>query len=104
MDAIGAAVGRRSVILAAIAVIGVLACTRKADLPTLATYLEGTVTSDLDDPAAAGSGRAADTSEGFITAAVLDVPPRRVPPHPAARAFIRRQPGAPSGERSGHPG
>ncbi|MBT2525065.1 serine/threonine-protein phosphatase [Streptomyces sp. ISL-99] len=46
---------------------------QETDLPTLVTYLEGTVTSDLDDPAAAGSGRA-DHSEGFITAAVLDVP------------------------------
>ncbi|MEV3987672.1 PP2C family protein-serine/threonine phosphatase [Streptomyces sp. NPDC049837] len=49
------------------------AAHQEADLPTLVTYLEGTVASDLDDPAATDSGRA-DPSEGFITAAVLDVP------------------------------
>jgi hypothetical protein len=43
------------------------------DLSTLVTFLEGTVSSDLDDPAAP-QGEAEDRGEAFITAAVLDVP------------------------------
>ncbi|KOV74573.1 MULTISPECIES: PP2C family protein-serine/threonine phosphatase [Streptomyces] len=46
---------------------------RKSALPPLVAYLEGTVYSDPDDPGAAPAGPGAD-SEGFITAAVLDVP------------------------------
>ncbi|MFI8192189.1 PP2C family protein-serine/threonine phosphatase [Streptomyces sp. NPDC085946] len=49
------------------------AAHRQAGLPSLVAYLEGTVSSDLDDPSAAGSGRRAH-SEAFITAAVLEVP------------------------------
>ncbi|MER6348651.1 PP2C family protein-serine/threonine phosphatase [Streptomyces sp. NPDC001595] len=53
------------------------AAHQQADLATLVAYLEGTVSSDLDDPAAAASGPGfppGDPSEAFITAAVLDVP------------------------------
>ncbi|MFF7888804.1 PP2C family protein-serine/threonine phosphatase [Streptomyces sp. NPDC020794] len=39
----------------------------------LVAFLEGTVSSDLDDPAAP-EGEAEDRGEAFITAAVLDVP------------------------------
>ncbi|MCP3820689.1 serine/threonine-protein phosphatase [Streptomyces sp. A3M-1-3] len=49
------------------------AAHRQADLPALMTYLEGTVSSDLDDPAADGE-ESEDRGESFITAAVLDVP------------------------------
>jgi serine phosphatase RsbU (regulator of sigma subunit) len=49
------------------------AAHRQADLPALVTFLEGTVSSDLDDPAAP-QGEAEDRGEAFITAAVLDVP------------------------------
>lgn len=49
------------------------AAHRQAGLPALVAYLEGTVSSDLDDPEAAVSGTTA-LSEAFITAAVLDVP------------------------------
>ncbi|MEV4680486.1 PP2C family protein-serine/threonine phosphatase [Streptomyces kurssanovii] len=48
------------------------AAHRQADLPALVAYLEGTVSSDLDDPGAAGPGGT--PTEAFITAAVLDVP------------------------------
>ncbi|WP_404796104.1 PP2C family protein-serine/threonine phosphatase [Streptomyces pristinaespiralis] len=48
------------------------AAHRQADLPALVSYLEGTVSSDLDDPGAAGPGGT--PTEAFITAAVLDVP------------------------------
>ncbi|MFF4731259.1 PP2C family protein-serine/threonine phosphatase [Streptomyces mirabilis] len=49
------------------------AAHRQADLPALVAFLEGTVSSDLDDPAAP-EGEAEDRGEAFITAAVLDVP------------------------------
>ena len=49
------------------------AAHRQADLSALVTFLEGTVSSDLDDPAAP-QGEAEDRGEAFITAAVLDVP------------------------------
>ncbi|MEV5343148.1 PP2C family protein-serine/threonine phosphatase [Streptomyces sp. NPDC052676] len=49
------------------------AAHRQADLPSLVASLEGTVSSNLDDPRAAVSATAA-PSEGFITAAVLDIP------------------------------
>ncbi|MER5662343.1 PP2C family protein-serine/threonine phosphatase [Streptomyces mirabilis] len=49
------------------------AAHRQADLPALVAFLEGTVSSDLDDPAAP-EGEAKDRGEAFITAAVLDVP------------------------------
>ncbi|MGC0334359.1 serine phosphatase RsbU (regulator of sigma subunit) [Streptomyces sp. SAI-170] len=49
------------------------AAHRQADLPSLVAFLEGTVSSDLDDPAAS-TVAADDRGEGFITAAVLDVP------------------------------
>ncbi|WP_455359871.1 PP2C family protein-serine/threonine phosphatase [Streptomyces sp. SYSU K21746] len=49
------------------------AAHRQADLPVLMADLEGTVSSDLDDPAADGD-RSEDRGESFITAAVLDVP------------------------------
>jgi serine phosphatase RsbU (regulator of sigma subunit) len=49
------------------------AAHRQADLPSLVAFLEGTVSSDLDDPAAA-SVMAEDRGEGFITAVVLDIP------------------------------
>ncbi|CAL9640246.1 PP2C family protein-serine/threonine phosphatase [Streptomyces sp. enrichment culture] len=49
------------------------AAHRQADLPSLVAFLEGTVASDLDDPAAPSVG-ADERGEGFITAVVLDVP------------------------------
>ncbi|WST79275.1 serine/threonine-protein phosphatase [Streptomyces sp. NBC_01136] len=49
------------------------AAHRQADLPTLVAFLEGTVSSDLDDPAAPDD-ETEDRGEAFITAAVLDVP------------------------------
>ncbi|MGX1565381.1 PP2C family protein-serine/threonine phosphatase [Streptomyces sp. NPDC055506] len=49
------------------------AAHRQAGLPALVAHLEGTVSSDLDDPEAAEFGTTA-LSEGFITAAVLDIP------------------------------
>ncbi|MEU1033995.1 PP2C family protein-serine/threonine phosphatase [Streptomyces mirabilis] len=49
------------------------AAHRQADLSVLVAFLEGTVSSDLDDPAAP-EGEAEDRGEAFITAAVLDVP------------------------------
>ncbi len=49
------------------------AAHRQADLAALVAYLEGTVSSDLDDPEAALSG-AGSRSEAFVTAAVLDIP------------------------------
>ncbi|MET7782521.1 PP2C family protein-serine/threonine phosphatase [Streptomyces sp. NPDC005388] len=49
------------------------AAHRQADLSVLVAFLEGTVSSDLDDPAAP-EGEAEDRGESFITAAVLDVP------------------------------
>lgn len=49
------------------------AAHKQADLPELVAFLEGTVSSDLDDPAAP-EGEAEDRGEAFITAAVLDVP------------------------------
>ncbi|MFJ8630793.1 PP2C family protein-serine/threonine phosphatase [Streptomyces sp. NPDC093568] len=48
------------------------AAHRQADLPALMTFLEGTVSSDLDDPAAPAA--AEDRGEAFITAAALDIP------------------------------
>ncbi|MFD7455673.1 MULTISPECIES: PP2C family protein-serine/threonine phosphatase [unclassified Streptomyces] len=50
------------------------AAHRQADLPSLVAWLEGTVSSDLDDPGAAAPGTGKAPSEAFITAAVLDVP------------------------------
>jgi serine phosphatase RsbU (regulator of sigma subunit) len=53
------------------------AAHRQADLPALVAWLEGTVSSDLDDPGAAAPGTEKATGEAgetFITAAVLDVP------------------------------
>jgi predicted amino acid-binding ACT domain protein len=68
------------------------AAHRQDELPLLVTYLEGTVSSDLDDPESAGvrqgrrpgppgkgerpgeGERAARTGEAFITAALLDIP------------------------------
>lgn len=49
------------------------AAHRRADLSSLVTFLEGTVSSDLDDPAALESA-AEDRGEAFITAAMLDIP------------------------------
>lgn len=49
------------------------AAHRQADLPALVTFLEGTVSSDLDDPATP-QVTAEDRGEAFITAAVLDFP------------------------------
>ncbi|MEN1882645.1 PP2C family protein-serine/threonine phosphatase [Streptomyces mirabilis] len=49
------------------------AAHKQADLPELVAFLEGTVSSDLDDPAGP-EGEAEDRGEAFITAAVLDVP------------------------------
>ncbi|GAA3846284.1 PP2C family protein-serine/threonine phosphatase [Streptomyces coacervatus] len=49
------------------------AAHRQADLPALVTFLEGTVSSDLDDPAAPDVATE-DRGEAFITAAVLDIP------------------------------
>ncbi|WP_190036302.1 PP2C family protein-serine/threonine phosphatase [Streptomyces fructofermentans] len=49
------------------------AAHRQADLPSLVAFLEGAVSSDLDDPAAPERGDE-DPCESFITAAVLDVP------------------------------
>ncbi|MFE0674156.1 PP2C family protein-serine/threonine phosphatase [Streptomyces sp. NPDC058867] len=49
------------------------AAHRRADLSSLVTFLEGTVSSDLDDPAAL-ENTAEDQGEAFITAAMLDVP------------------------------
>ncbi|WP_031475519.1 PP2C family protein-serine/threonine phosphatase [Streptomyces bicolor] len=49
------------------------AAHRQADLAALVAYLEGTVSSDLDDPGAALSGPGS-PSEAFITAAILDIP------------------------------
>lgn len=49
------------------------AAHRQADLPALVAYLEGTVSSNLDDPAA-DPDDPDDHGEAFITAAVLDVP------------------------------
>ncbi|MEV6651907.1 PP2C family protein-serine/threonine phosphatase [Streptomyces sp. NPDC051219] len=54
------------------------AAHRQAELPVLVTYLEGTVSSDLDDPAAGDESGdregSEDRGESFVTAAVLDVP------------------------------
>ncbi|GHB61473.1 hypothetical protein GCM10010377_60500 [Streptomyces viridiviolaceus] len=47
------------------------AAHRQSDLSSLVAFLEGTVSSDLDDPAAAEDEN---RGEAFITAAVLDVP------------------------------
>ncbi|CCK32757.1 magnesium or manganese-dependent protein phosphatase [Streptomyces davaonensis JCM 4913] len=49
------------------------AAHRRAGLSALVTFLEGTVSSDLDDPAALEAA-AEDRGEAFITAAVLDIP------------------------------
>ncbi|MFI9566671.1 PP2C family protein-serine/threonine phosphatase [Streptomyces rishiriensis] len=49
------------------------AAHRQADLPALVTFLEGTVSSDLDDPAAPEI-ETEDRGEAFITAAVMDIP------------------------------
>ncbi|MFI7415156.1 PP2C family protein-serine/threonine phosphatase [Streptomyces sp. NPDC049627] len=49
------------------------AAHRQADLAALVTYLDGTVSSDLDDPEAAVSASGS-PSEAFITTAVLDIP------------------------------
>jgi serine phosphatase RsbU (regulator of sigma subunit) len=49
------------------------AAHRQADLSALVAFLEGTVSSDLDDPTAP-EDRTEDRGEAFITAAVLDVP------------------------------
>ncbi|MGW7369570.1 PP2C family protein-serine/threonine phosphatase, partial [Streptomyces sp. NPDC054841] len=49
------------------------AAHRQADLPLLVAYLEGTVTSELDDPTA-GVAEQEGVGEAFTTAAVLDVP------------------------------
>jgi hypothetical protein len=49
------------------------AAHRQADLPSLVAFLEGAVSSDLDDPSAAESRRA-DHGEAFITAALMDLP------------------------------
>ncbi|GAA3588686.1 PP2C family protein-serine/threonine phosphatase [Streptomyces osmaniensis] len=49
------------------------AAHRQADLPALMSFLEGTVSSDLDDPAALDA-TAEDRGESFITAAALDIP------------------------------
>lgn len=49
------------------------AAHRQADLSALVTFLEGTVSSDLDDPTAP-EDETKDRGEAFITAAVLDVP------------------------------
>ncbi|MFF3399424.1 PP2C family protein-serine/threonine phosphatase [Streptomyces sp. NPDC002659] len=49
------------------------AAHRQADLPALVAYLEGTVSSNLDDPGA-DPDDPDDHGEAFITAAVLDVP------------------------------
>ncbi|WP_328430677.1 PP2C family protein-serine/threonine phosphatase [Streptomyces sp. NBC_00443] len=49
------------------------AAHRQADLPALMTFLEGTVSSDLDDPAALDIATE-DRGEAFITAAALDIP------------------------------
>ncbi|MFI9613308.1 PP2C family protein-serine/threonine phosphatase [Streptomyces sp. NPDC052023] len=48
------------------------AAHRQADLAELVSFLEGTVSSDLDDPAAP-EDKPADFGEAFVTAAVLDV-------------------------------
>ncbi|MEU5390228.1 PP2C family protein-serine/threonine phosphatase [Streptomyces tibetensis] len=49
------------------------AAHRQADLSALVAFLGGTVSSDLDDPAAP-DGRTEERGEAFITAAILDVP------------------------------
>ncbi|GHH09974.1 hypothetical protein GCM10018780_46440 [Streptomyces lanatus] len=49
------------------------AAHRQADLPALMAFLEGTVSSDLDDPSALDAA-AEDRGEAFITAAALDIP------------------------------
>ncbi|WFB10723.1 serine/threonine-protein phosphatase [Streptomyces sp. LX-29] len=49
------------------------AAHRQAELPVLVAYLEGTVSSDLDDPSAPRD-ESEDDGEAFITAALLDVP------------------------------
>ncbi|WP_405594847.1 PP2C family protein-serine/threonine phosphatase [Streptomyces sp. NBC_01092] len=49
------------------------AAHRQADLPALMAFLEGTVSSNLDDPAALDA-TAEDRGEAFITAAALDIP------------------------------
>ncbi|MEV5728487.1 PP2C family protein-serine/threonine phosphatase [Streptomyces pharetrae] len=64
-----AAVGDAALLLGAFRA----AAHRQADLPSLVAYLEGTVSSDLDDPGAVAS-RTGAPKEAFITAAVLDVP------------------------------
>ncbi|MFI6377062.1 PP2C family protein-serine/threonine phosphatase [Streptomyces sp. NPDC050546] len=49
------------------------AAHRQADLADLVAFLEGTVSSDLDDPVAPDD-ETEDLGEAFVTAAVLDVP------------------------------
>ncbi|AVZ71285.1 protein phosphatase [Streptomyces lunaelactis] len=49
------------------------AAHRQTDLPALVAYLEGTVSSNLDDPGA-DADDTENHGEAFITAAVLDVP------------------------------
>ncbi|MET8165698.1 PP2C family protein-serine/threonine phosphatase [Streptomyces sp. NPDC005329] len=49
------------------------AAHRQADLSALVTFLEGTVSSDLDDPAAPDVVTE-DRGEAFITAVVMDIP------------------------------
>jgi serine phosphatase RsbU (regulator of sigma subunit) len=49
------------------------AAHRQADLSALVDFLEGTVSSDLDDPAAPKDATE-DRGEAFITAAVMDIP------------------------------
>lgn len=49
------------------------AAHQQADLPALVEFMEGTVSSDLSDPAVPGDDPA-DHGEAFVTAAVLDVP------------------------------
>ncbi|MFE5813324.1 PP2C family protein-serine/threonine phosphatase [Streptomyces sp. NPDC056479] len=49
------------------------AAHRQADLPALMAFLEGTVSSNLDDPAAPDTATE-DRGEAFITAAAMDIP------------------------------
>ncbi len=49
------------------------AAHRQAGLAALVAFLEGTVSSDLDDPAAP-EAETVDRGEAFITAAVMDIP------------------------------
>ncbi|MET7618046.1 PP2C family protein-serine/threonine phosphatase [Streptomyces sp. NPDC005408] len=64
-----AAVGDAALVLGAFRA----AAHRQADLPALVAYLEGTVSSNLDDPGA-DAQNTEDPGEAFVTAAILDVP------------------------------